>query len=102
MANGGKKRLIEAKNGEKKIMMRVEESVEHIGKCLSFYTKKKSEIKSACFSNMPMILLMYKKTYFNTNNLDSFIFSVAISLLQKFEDCIGQLNSDFSLICPTT
>jgi hypothetical protein len=82
--------------------MRKEESIEHIGKCLSFYTKKKSEIKSACFSNMPMILLMYKKTYFNTNNLDSFIFSVAISLLQKFEDCIGQSNSDFSLICPTT
>jgi hypothetical protein len=51
---------------------------------------------------MPMILLMYKNTYFNTNNLDSFIFSVAISLLQKFEDCIGQSNLDFSLICPTT
>jgi len=65
---------------------------------LSFYTKTKSEIKSACFSDMSMILLMYKKTYFNTNNLDSFIFSVAISLLQKFEDCIGQSNSDFNLI----
>jgi hypothetical protein len=101
LANGGKKRLIEAKNEEKKIRMRKEESVEHIGKRLSFY-KKKSEIKSACFSNMPMILLMYKNTYFNTNNLDSFIFSVAISLLQKFEDCIGQSNLDFSLICPTT
>jgi len=68
--------------------MRKEKSVEHIGKRLSFYTKK-NEIKSACFSNMPMILLMYKKTYFNTNNLDSFIFSVVISLLQKFDDYIG-------------
>jgi len=36
-----KKRLIEAKNGEKKIRMRKEKSVKHIGKRLSFYTKKK-------------------------------------------------------------
>jgi hypothetical protein len=84
-----KKRLIEAKNGEKKIRMRKEKSVKHIGKRLSFYTKKKNEIKSACFSNILMILLMYKKTYFNTNNFDSFIFSVVISLLQKFDDYIG-------------
>jgi len=41
LANGGKKRLIEAKNEEKKIRMRKEESVEHIGKRLSFYIKKK-------------------------------------------------------------
>jgi hypothetical protein len=59
--------------------MRKEESVENIGKHLSFYTKER-EIKSAYFYDMPAILLVYKKTYFNTNNLDSFIPSIAISL----------------------
>ena len=33
-----------------------------------------------------MILLVYKDTYFNTNNLDSFISSVAISFFTSFED----------------
>jgi hypothetical protein len=49
-----------------------------------------------------MILLVYKKTYFNTNNIDSFIPSVVISLWPDFEDDIGQSNLDLSLICPTT
>jgi hypothetical protein len=35
-----------------------------------------------------MILLVYKKVYFNTNNLNSFIPSIAISLLKDFEDDI--------------
>ena len=35
---------------------------------------------------------MYKEAYFNTNNLDSFIPSVAIFVLQDFEDVIGQSN----------
>ena len=53
---------------------------ENIGKYLSFYTKY-NEIKNTYFSDMPMILLVSKKIYFNTNNLDSFIPSVAIFLL---------------------
>jgi hypothetical protein len=38
------------------------------------------------YANNPMIVLMYKKTYFNTNDLDYVISSVAISLLQEFDD----------------
>jgi hypothetical protein len=33
-----------------------------------------------------MILLVHKKTYFNTNDLDSAIPSVTVSLLQEFDD----------------
>jgi hypothetical protein len=52
-----------------KIRMSKEESVENIGKHLSFYIEE-NEIKSAYFSDMPMILLVYKETYFNTNDCD--------------------------------
>jgi len=83
----GEKKSIKVKSGEKKIRMRKKENVENIGKYLSFYTKE-SETKSAYFSNMHVISLVYKETYFNTNNLDSFIPSVAISLLQDFENDI--------------
>jgi hypothetical protein len=58
--------------------MRKEKNVENIGKHLSFYTKG-SEIKSAYFFDIHMILLMYKETYFNTNNLDSLIFLEELS-----------------------
>ena len=51
--------------------MKKEESVENISKHLSIYTKE-SVIKNAYFYDMSMILLVYKETYFNTNNLDSF------------------------------
>jgi len=33
-----------------------------------------------------MILLVYKEAYFNTNDLDFVISSVAVSLLQEFDD----------------
>jgi hypothetical protein len=33
-----------------------------------------------------MILLVYKEAYFNTNDLDHIVASVAISLLQEFDD----------------
>jgi len=46
-----------------------------------FRRLKQDQLKSTCFSDMPMILLVHKEVYFNTNNLDSFIPSVAISLL---------------------
>jgi hypothetical protein len=63
--------------------MRKEKSVQNIGKHLSFYTKE-NEIKRIYFFDMPIILLMYKKAYFNTNNIDYFIPSVVISLLHDF------------------
>ena len=63
------------------------------------YIKARSRVL-IFFFDMPMILLLYKKIYFNTNNLDSFISNVVISLLQDFEDDIKQSNSELSLICP--
>ena len=51
----------------------------------SFYTKK-SEIKSAFYSNKPMFVLLYKETLLNINDLDSSFLSVISSLLQEFED----------------
>ena len=33
-----------------------------------------------------MILLVYKEAYFNINDLDHIVLSVAISLLQEFDD----------------
>jgi hypothetical protein len=33
-----------------------------------------------------MILLIYKETYFNTNDLDSVIPRMVVSLLQEFDD----------------
>jgi len=35
---------------------------------------------------MPMILLLYKEVYFNTNKLDSCVLSVCVSLLHEFKD----------------
>jgi hypothetical protein len=34
------------------------------------------------FSDIPMILLLYKEAYFNTDELDSCVPSVCVSLLQ--------------------
>ena len=44
---------------------------------------------------------MYVEAYFNTNNQSWFFFipSIIISLLQYFEDDIGQSNSNLSVIC---
>jgi hypothetical protein len=51
-----------------------------------FYTIK-GEIKYSFFyTNKPIIVLVHKKTYFNTNDLDYVVSSVAISLLQEFDN----------------
>ena len=50
-----------------------------------FYARV-GEVRSAFFTNKPMILLVYKKAYFNTNDFDHIVPSVAISLLQEFDD----------------
>jgi hypothetical protein len=49
---------------------------------------------------MSMILFVYIEAYFNNNNLDSFIPSIAISLLHNFDDDIRKSNSDLSLFFP--
>ena len=51
----------------------------------NFYARK-GEVRSVFFTNKPMILLVYKEAYFNTNDLDHIVPRVAISLLHEFGD----------------
>jgi len=77
--SGGKNR------GVKKVSLCDDNSVEKLKKQPNFYAKG-SQIRSAFFTNKPMILLVYKEAYFNTNDLDYVIPSVAVSLMQEFDD----------------
>jgi hypothetical protein len=69
----------------KKVSFCDDNSVEKLKKQPNFYAKG-SQIRSAFFTNKPTILLVYKDAYFNTNDLDSAIPSVAVSLMQEFDD----------------
>ena len=74
----------EGKNrGVKKVSLCDDNSVEKLKKQPNFYAKG-SQIRSAFFTNKPMILLVYKEAYFNANDLDSVIPSVAVSLMQDY------------------
>jgi hypothetical protein len=54
--------------------------VEKIKKYVNFYSKR-SKIKNAYFSNICKILLVYKETYFNINDLNHSLSSIYVSLL---------------------
>jgi len=75
--SGGKTR------GVKKVRKGDENCVEKIKKQPNFYARK-GEVRSVFSTNKPMILLVYKEAYFNTNDLDHIVPSVVISLLQEF------------------
>jgi hypothetical protein len=47
---------------------------------------KSSDLKHAYLSELPMILLVYKEAYFNSDNLDSCVPSVVKVVLQEFKD----------------
>ena len=64
--------------------MRKEECGEKVGKNLNFFAKS-SDLKHAYLSELSMILLMYKESYFNSDNLDSYVPSVVKVLLHEFE-----------------
>ena len=51
----------------------------------NFYAKA-SEVKRALITKKPMIVLMYKEAFLNTNQLDSSLPSAVISLLQGYDD----------------
>jgi hypothetical protein len=72
-------------SGEKKERVRKEECVEKVGKHLKFFAKS-NDLKYAYLSDLPMILLVYKEAFFNSNNLDSCVPSVVKAFLQEFED----------------
>jgi len=68
----------------KKVSLCDDNSVEKLKKQPNFYAKG-AQIRSVFFTNKPMILLVYKEAYFNTNDLDSAIPSMAVSLIQEFD-----------------
>ena len=68
-----------------KVNMCDKNSLKKIKKQPNFYVKE-SEARSVFFTNKPMILLVYKKVYFNTNDLDRVVPIVPVSLLQEFEN----------------
>ena len=68
----------------KKASLCDDNSVEKLKKQPNFYAKR-AEIRSAFFSHKLVILLVYKEAYFNTNDLDSAIPSMAVSLMQEFD-----------------
>ena len=51
----------------------------------TFYARG-GEIKRAMFLNQPMIVLLYKEAFLNTNEHDPALPSSVVSLLQEFED----------------
>jgi hypothetical protein len=61
--SGGKTR------GVKKVREGDENYVEKLKKQPNFYARE-GEVKSVFFTNKPIILLLYKEAYFNTNDLD--------------------------------
>jgi hypothetical protein len=71
--------------GMKKVRKGDENCVEKLKKQPNFFARE-GEVRSVFFTNKPMILLVYKEAYFNTNDLDHIMPSVAISLLQEFDD----------------
>ncbi|XP_040990923.1 uncharacterized protein LOC121238148, partial [Juglans microcarpa x Juglans regia] len=62
------------------------ESSERKGKAkVSFYARE-SEVKRAFFADRPMIFLVYKESYLTLDETNQFLPSLAVSLLQEFED----------------
>ena len=55
------------------------------GKQKNFYVRA-SEIKKVLFLHQPMIVLLYKEAFLNTNEFDPTLPSLITSLLQEHED----------------
>ena len=64
----------------KKVSKGDENCVEKVKKQPNFYARE-GGVRSAFFTNKPMILLVYNEAYFNTNDLNHIVPSVAIALL---------------------
>ena len=67
-------------------MRKKKESVERKGKTKVGFYARVSEVKRAFFADRPMILLVYKESYLNLDETIKSLPSLAISLLQEFED----------------
>jgi hypothetical protein len=66
------------------------EPVERKGKAkMSFYAKE-SEVKRAFLAYQPMIFLVYKESYLNLDESNQSLPSLAISMLQEFDDVFSE------------
>jgi hypothetical protein len=74
----------------KKVSLCNDNSVQKLKKQPNFYAKG-AQITSAFFTNKSIIVLVCKEAYFNTNDLDSTIPSVAVSLMQEFDDVFPEV-----------
>ena len=52
---------------------------------VSFYARE-SEVKRAFFADRPIIFFVYKESYLNLDETNQSLPSLAVSLLQEFED----------------
>jgi hypothetical protein len=75
------KRKSESENEKKE-----RESVERKGKTKVGFYARVSDVKRAFFADRPMILLVYKESYLNLDETNKSLPSLAVSLLQEFED----------------
>ena len=81
-----KKRLSKKKKSESENEKKERECAEKKGKTkVSFYARE-SEVKRAFFADRPMIFLVHKESYLNLNETNQSLPSLAVSLLQEFED----------------
>jgi hypothetical protein len=62
------------------------ESAERKGKTKVCLYARESEVKRAFFADRPMIFLIYKESYLNLDETNQSLPSLAVSLLQEFED----------------
>ena len=62
------------------------ESAERKGKTKVSIYARKSEVKRAFIVDRPMIFLVYKESYLNLDETNQSLSSLAVSLLQEFED----------------
>ena len=81
------KKKLEKESEQKKesAKMQVTQNLKERERKTNFYARA-SEVKKALFLNKPMVVLLYKETLFNTNQLDTSLPIFIVSLLQEFED----------------
>jgi len=60
----------------------------------SSFDAKESKVERAFYSDQPLVVLLYKEAYFNTNNLNPSLSSVSISLLQELIDVFLNKHHD--------
>jgi hypothetical protein len=76
-------------NKEKRVETREKKEREHTegkGKAKMNFYAKESEVKKAFLTDQPMIFLVYKESYLNLDETNQYLPSLAVSLLQEFED----------------